>query len=318
MFENPPYGFARKTPKLIKAFIAVILFLNLLVTLQSTYLPQASFYSIFALSTANFSHSFLWSLLTYSFLLPSTTLSFGFFLQLAFYLYTFWIFSLSLVERIGQSKFALFYFISSIATAFVALLVMSLTHSTAVFGNMTPVAYGYLVCWVFLNPLSEIRLFFALPFKAKNLLFTLLGINLFLEISQLNFLAFFSNLTGALMGYLFSLFIEKGPFVSSFSWWNKIQMRFFSFRARFKNKDRSQKHGSHKGTPSDHSGEKNKENKNIHESKIYDFSTGKPQLSDEDFMDAMLQRISLYGESILTKEEKQRMESISQKKKNKP
>jgi hypothetical protein len=54
--------------------------------------------------------------------------------------------------------------------------------------------------------------------------------------------------------------------------------------------------------------------KSIPQSKIYDIKSGEPIGSDEQFMDAMLARISLYGEETLTAEEKQRMVEISKKK----
>ena len=51
-----------------------------------------------------------------------------------------------------------------------------------------------------------------------------------------------------------------------------------------------------------------------HPSKIYDIQSGRPILDDDQFMDAMLARISLYGEDSLTPEEKKRMKQISEHK----
>ncbi|MBF8264111.1 MAG: hypothetical protein HW387_1776 [Parachlamydiales bacterium] len=48
--------------------------------------------------------------------------------------------------------------------------------------------------------------------------------------------------------------------------------------------------------------------------KIYDIRTKEPILSDDQFMDAMLAKISQYGEQRLTDEEKQRMRKISENK----
>jgi hypothetical protein len=53
--------------------------------------------------------------------------------------------------------------------------------------------------------------------------------------------------------------------------------------------------------------------KTLRKAKIYDIRSGKPVLSDDRFMDAMLARISLHGESSLSTEEKKRMQQISQK-----
>jgi len=52
--------------------------------------------------------------------------------------------------------------------------------------------------------------------------------------------------------------------------------------------------------------------------KVVDFKTGQPILDDDQFMDAMLARISLYGESVLTPDEKNRMRKISERKSIKP
>ncbi len=50
-------------------------------------------------------------------------------------------------------------------------------------------------------------------------------------------------------------------------------------------------------------------------SKIYDIKSGEPLLDDDQFMDAMLDQISRYGEESLTPAEKKRMKEISEKKK---
>ncbi len=49
--------------------------------------------------------------------------------------------------------------------------------------------------------------------------------------------------------------------------------------------------------------------------KIYDFKTGKAILSDEEFLDAMLSKISLYGKKSLTWRERWRLRRISKRKK---
>lgn len=51
-----------------------------------------------------------------------------------------------------------------------------------------------------------------------------------------------------------------------------------------------------------------------HHTKIYDIQSGLPKLDDDQFMDAMLARISLYGEDSLSPEEKLRMKKISERK----
>ena len=52
----------------------------------------------------------------------------------------------------------------------------------------------------------------------------------------------------------------------------------------------------------------------IRHAKIYDIRSGKPVLDDDQFMDSMLSKISRYGESSLSPEEKKRMMGISERK----
>lgn len=49
--------------------------------------------------------------------------------------------------------------------------------------------------------------------------------------------------------------------------------------------------------------------------KIYDFKTGRPLESDDDFMDKMLSKISTKGQKSLSRAEQERMQAISKKKK---
>lgn len=61
----------------------------------------------------------------------------------------------------------------------------------------------------------------------------------------------------------------------------------------------------------------NRRSKSLPSPKIYDIHSGRPVLDDDQFMDAMLARISLHGEESLTPKEKKRMQEISEKKSKK-
>ncbi len=138
-----------------------------------------------------------------------------------------------------------------------------------------------------LNPRSELMLFFTLPFKGHWLILSLIGVNLFLNIAASDFTSSISLISSCVFGYLFSLVIlkQQSPF--------KSLARFENLFLRIKYK---------KAPPKN-------------QPKIYDIRSGKPVLNDDQFMDAMLEKISKQGESSITLEEKKRMDEIANKRK---
>ena len=135
----------------------------------------------------------------------------------------------------------------------------------------------------------KLLLFFVIPVSVKWLILSFLGFTLLVSLSNTDIPSFFAYLSSSLFSYFFALIIWKtrGPFPIL----EKFEKKFV-FRIK----------------------KKKKKKQTFHESKIYDFKTGEPLLDDDDFLDAMLTRIDLYGEEILTKKEKKRMQEISKKK----
>jgi hypothetical protein len=117
----------------------------------------------------------------------------------------------------------------------------------------------------------------------------LIGGSLLLDLLAGQWPAFFADLTGVLFGYGFSVIGEKA--VSSLRWLRPLE------------------EGIHRAIEKSH-----RPKKPPTDPKVIDFRTGKPILDDDQFMDAMLARISLYGEEILSPNEKNRMRQISEKK----
>ena len=274
------------TPKVIKLLLGLTAILSLLCAVQLSFFPSHPIFYWLSLSLEGLKQGYFWQLLTYFFVVPTMGFSGGFFLHLIFNLYLLWVFGESLSERTGQGKFLALFLISGIVSGLVALLIMSINAPFYILAGANTIIYSYLIAWVFANPNAEMRLFFTMPFKAKWLILSLLGINLLFALTQFNFVVFVNYFTSAFIGYIFSLIVFQHH--SPFTAFVRFEKKVLNFFKRRKEKPQS---------------------------KVYDIKTKEPKLSDEEFMDAMLAKISKKGEKSLTHKEKKRMKEISKKKK---
>src|SRR3990167_7312218 len=256
--------FPTPLPNLLKELLALTLAGSLFSHFLIPYLSLAH------VASGNFH---LFQLITYPFisLLPSELLS------LLFNLYILWVFGISLIERMHALFFSILFFGATLTGGLFALATMSFfPHSLFFFGG-TPVIYGLLTSWVMLNKETHILLFFTLPLKAANLLLLLIGFSLVMDLSSGDFTHLFASLGAILFSYFFTLLSCRAK-------------SLFSFLSPFVNKIlqllEKAKHWRSKGETS--------------HTKIYDIKSGKAVLNDDEFMDAMLSRISLYGEGSLS------------------
>ena len=240
-----------------------------------------------ALSLNGISQGFIWQLATYVLVHPFPI---GLF-QLALNLYLIWTFGSSLIERIHTVLFFILYFGSAIVAGSSALVGMSLTHSLAPLMGSAPVLFSLLISWTILNPDAHLLLFFTLPFKARHLILGLIGIALLLDISNTHWTALLTDIGIIVFGYLFTLIVSRAR--SSFT------LLYFFENGVLRLLEKLSSWGRKRYT----------------HTKVYDIKSGAPRLNDEQFMDAMLARISVYGEEVLNPEEKERMNKISNKKK---
>lgn len=244
-------------------------------------------YSLLSLSLNGILHLYLWQPISYLFVLPGP-ISFPFFLHLAFNLYLLWTFGSFFLAR-SPSLFFSLYFGAGIFAALLALGTMFLFHLPYSLSGSSPALYAILIAWVILNPDATLLLFFALPFKARWLLLGLIGANLLIDLSHADWISFSSYLGATLFGYFFSLLAWREQ--SPFPYLRPFERFLFRTLERLRQK------------------------KPLHRSpKVYDIHSGSPRLDDDQFMDAMLARISLHGEDSLTPEEKTRMQKISARK----
>ena len=170
-------------------------------------------------------------------------------------------------------------------------MLMFIFSSSYIFLGGSIIIYAITMAWLMLHSDAKILLFFAFPFKGKWLFLGLMGINLLSLLSNGAYIHFISYLSSAIFSYLISLILWRVH--SPFGILKKMELSLMDFLHRFSGKSEG---NMFKG------------------SKIYDFKTGEPILDDDKFMDAMLMKISLYGEDTITKKERKRMEKISKKK----
>lgn len=256
--------------------IPLTLFLSLLIGI----VPSAGFW--ICLSKSGIEHLFLWQLITYI-LVEQGPISLNFFLNLGFNLYILWIFGSQLIERSHARLFLILYFGAALAGGLAALA----TPRPFLAGPTNGIC-AILISWMLLNQRSQL-LFFSIRVNAKWLILILIGSAFAMDLSAGNWTAGASLASSCLYAYLFTLVVWRQP--GPFNFLRRFEKRIFQFL------------------------EKSKHHEPYIHSKIYDIKSGEPILDDDQFMDAMLDRIARHGEESLTSAEKNRMKEISKRKK---
>lgn len=238
------------------------------------------------LSLPNLSSGFVWTLLTYPFCYPASNF-FDLLFRLGVDLVLLYFFGSPLIDRLGAKRFLTLFFGAVFLGGLAASASLFAFHGYF-FSGPSPALLGLYTAWAILHssqdspsPLTHFPWIVAL----------LIGGSLLLDLMAGQWIVFFADLAGVLFGYGFCIIGEKAE----------------SFRFL-----RSFEHAIHAGLEKRH-----KTQKLSPGPKVVDFRTGQPVLDDDQFMDAMLARISQYGDGILTPAEKNRMRQISERKANK-
>lgn len=239
---------------------------------------------------------YLWQPLTFLFVqtIPPEGITLFYLITLFFNMYILWIMGSTLLDIAGVKSFFTLYFLSGIIAGVMTLLFMPVVGRYTVLAGPTPSLLAIIMAWTMVHPKTEILLFFLIPIKAKWLMVGIIGVLLLMTLSQWNFIDFIFYSIGIIFGYLYAV-IAWGlqgpfPFMNSFdktviALSSQISQKLPTWG---KNKDQSIS------------------------SKIIDISTGKDILSDDQFVDAMLTKISQKGERSLTRAEKERLKKISE------
>jgi len=237
-----------------------------------------------ALSPASLSRGFIWTLLTYPFSYPALSL-FDLAFRLGIDLLLLWVFGAPVINRVESKHFLTLFFGATLAGGLAATAAMYGLH-TPFFNGLSPALMAIYTAWAILHAKETSSVS---PSRFPWIVGILIGGSLLLDLMARHWANFCADFAGVLFGYLFCIMAEKA--VSSIGPLRPLEQ------------------GIHRAIERLHTREKPSSG-----AKIIDFKTRKPVLDDEQFMDAMLARISLYGEEVLSPEEKNRMRTISEKK----
>ncbi len=249
-----------------------------------------------SLSWWGISRYFLWQPVTYLFVHPMGYEGAGlsYLIGLLFNLYIIWVMGTDICQRISEKSFIKLYFTCGIAGGLISLFIMPILGQYAFLAGPSAAIMGILICWAFLHPEQELLLFFLIPIKAKWLSLGIIGAAVLISFSSFQFVNSFFYFSGAFIGYLYALIAWgiHSPFTGLY------QTELLVIRSSQKFKKLFQFLIPKK--------------KNSSKNKIVDIQTGEPS-GDEAFIDAMLEKISRYGESSLSFSERKRMKKISEK-----
>jgi membrane associated rhomboid family serine protease len=235
---NPFYKIGpQKTPKIIQIFLLLISIASFFCALQVTFFPHLSLQYWLTLSWQGMREGFFWQPISYLFLVQADGISISFFFNLVFHLYLLWVFGTSIVERCGNVRFLILFFVSGLVASFFGLSILSFSHPFYQLSGNSIVLYSLLTSWVILNPKAELRLFFAIPFKATWLILGVLGLTLLMAFADWDFVTFVSYFSGSLFGYLYTLCLYR--LHSPFIFLHRMERKIFDLFRRHKEKNQN-------------------------------------------------------------------------------
>jgi membrane associated rhomboid family serine protease len=250
-----------------------------------------SLFDLFALSLSGVSQGCFWQPLTSLFIFLSPGgLSFSFLFEVFLQASLLWIFAPQVIESLGKKAFLTLYIGSGVLANLLSLMVLFSTGSAQYVYGPYPASFALLMFWTILNPKADLFLLFLFPLKAKTLILGLIGANFLVDLSQGLFLPLFRNMSGVIFAYLAATLYYN--LQSPFPQLQRIDNLLLNLKHLLRWKKRSP-------------------------AKIFDISSGEALNDDEEFLDAMLNKISKEGESSLTRQEKLRMQKISAARKGK-
>lgn len=233
---------------------------------------------------------FPWQVFTYMFI-------HGGFVHLFFNMFALWMFGMEIENTWGSKKFLLYYLLCGVGAAFSNLFIAPLFGATGPTVGASGAVYGVLLAFGLMFPDRYIFLFpFLVPIKAKYFV----GMYILLEVfsgvtGTSDGVAHFAHLGGAAVGYLYLL----------------IDRRRLPFEGLLGRARSAWSSATNKRSPY-----ASKQSGNVTDAKYYD--VGKPYEKNEketnqEKIDAILDKISVSGYQSLTDEEKRILFDASKK-----
>lgn len=267
-------------------------------TFMDHFFPLIKLKKILALSLIGIKKYCFWQFFTFLPLISTPyEMTFTFLLQLSILLYIIWSIGLPITRRLGSLGLFSLLIIPSFIAGLVTLGLSSLFSISMPISGLVFSLFALLTLWIMDNPQKEIVLLVSWRFQARYLVLGYFAFSFYNDLSEWNLLMLAGKLTSLLITYGFAtLYLGlKSPF--------SCTHRLDRFLNSLGCKLRSSELTPHSD---DHS---------YSQSKIYDFKTGKPQETQDEFLDRMLAKISQHGKQSLSLWEKWKLKKIHKSKK---
>ncbi len=249
---------------------------------------------LFCLYWSGMKKGYLWQPITYLFVENhSDPLSLPYLTSLFFSIYILWVLGAAVLEVIEERFFLPLYLISGALSGIIALLTMPLSYDHyIVLTGLTAPLLTFFIIWGMALPEIDILLFFLIPVKIKWFVVTSVSLILLFKLFQQNLPSFTLSLSAIATGYLYAACFmgwhSPFPYTQRFDRW--ITAKSLHLSNYLPNWLR------------------------IQPIKQKNINGNTEQMSDDAFVDAMLEKISKEGENSLSWAEKQRFQKISDKK----
>lgn len=147
-----------------------------------------------------------WQIITYMFL-------HGGFGHIFFNMFALWMFGMELENLWGSKKFLIYYTICGIGAAAANLFISPLFGPAGPTIGASGAIYGVLVAFGFIFPNRNIYIYFLIPIKAKYLVILYMALEvIYLTTSSQTGVAHAAHLGGAVVGFLYLIFSQRGTF----------------------------------------------------------------------------------------------------------
>lgn len=244
------------------------------------------YFALWPIGSGNF---YLWQLVTYQFM-------HGNFMHILFNMFMLWMFGLEIENFWGSKKFLIYYLVCGVGAGLMQILLAPVfTGLAGPTVGASGAIYGVLIAFAMLFPDRYIFLWFLIPVKAKYLIVFFIVLE-FLSLGNMDLIARFAHLGGALVGFIYIMLDSKVDI--------KFKRMFSSFRS------------SSGGSGTGQFRRKPKQNRSyVEDAEFYEIDSRKKssvEVSQEE-IDRILDKISQSGYQNLTEKEKKILFEASKK-----
>jgi membrane associated rhomboid family serine protease len=293
-----------QTSPTVKKFLISLGLISLIIALLQTYLNSdlggLSPQWLLSLNLNGLSKGFIWQPFTYLFTASHgfQGVSLGLILELLANIYLLWMLSLQILQHFDEKHFFRCFFLSSWIAGIVITVTLFLLPNPIPYAGALTGIFALLFFWTRLEPERKILLFLTVPIKVKWLALGFFSITFLLTIGQKELPQALGLLLGASFGYFYSLALTK--FSSPYSFLDKMDDKVLALFQKIE-------HWLHSKAV--------REQKVLNKSKVVDLKSGKAWMTEDEFLDTMLQKISESGENSLSWNEKRKLKKLSKKRK---